>query len=755
MRCSNRLLSAIAVAAALAGSACTDPEVAKRGYLDSGNTYATEGKFQQAIVQYRNAIQQDPRYGEARWQLAQAYEKTKNAPGAFQEVIRAADLLPERPEVQLKAATYLLLAQRFEDAKTRAELALKTDPDNLEALIVRANGTAGLKDLPGAIRDIEEALASRPADGRLYTSLGAFRLLEGQKVEAEAAFKKAIEVTPKSVEARLALANFYWATGRASDVERALTEARALDPAHLLLNRMLASFYLSTQRAREAEAPLVAFADRAADSMSKLVLADYYVQMQRPNDAIGILEPLAKKGDTAGAATLRLAQIERNAGRKDSARLMIEGLLEKEPRNVAALTLKSTWQLRDGDTAGAIKTARAATEADPASAPAQFALGQSLFQAQQSAEAVTALSEALRLNPRIASAQLMLSRLQLAAGNADAAVQFASDAKKAEPGNPDVQLALARSLLAKGDVQQAEPEVKALLAKYPQVAASHTIDGLLRMAKRDRDGARAAFGRALERDPNSAEALEGLLVADVASNSVAAAVARIEDRVARHPQSAPLLFVAARTYAAARQFDKTEKTLRSVLQIDPNNFSAYVLLGRTYVSQRRLDEALAEFDAAAAKQPTQVGVATMAAMLLQMQNKQDEAQKRYEAIVATSQRAPVAANNLAWIYAERGGNLDIALQHAQAAKAQLPDVPEINDTLGWIYYKKDLPELAIPPLEQSASKDPKNALYQLHLGLAYAKAGQKDKARTALEAALKLQPNLPEAEEARRALAAM
>lgn len=752
---STLLRLAFVAGVALAGSACSDPEAAKRAYLANGDRYAAEGKTGEAIVEYRNAVRTDPRYGEARWRLAEAYARAQNAQGAYREYIRAADLLPDNVDAQVKAATYLLMARRFEDAKARSERALQRDPNNVEALIVRANATAGLKDVPGAIRDIEEALKTQPADGRIYSSLGALRFVEGQRVEAEAAFKKALEISPKSIEARLAMANFYWATGRAAEVEQTLNEARALDPAHLMVNRMLAALYLATRRAPEAEAPLKAVAERTGDVPSTLALADYYIQTQRPVDASTVLKPLAENSASSGAATLRLALIERHGGRHDAAYRMIDELIKKEPKNTTALAVVSGWQLRDREFTDALKTARAAVEADPASAPAQFALGQALVELRQPDDAIKALNEVLRLNPRVVAAQVILSRLQLEQGNANAAVQFASEAKKAAPANPNVQLALAKSLVIQGNLTQAAPEVRALLERYPQVAASHTVNGMLLLRSKNLPGARAAFMRALELDPASAEALEGLLALDVASNNVAAAVARIEERVGNNPQSVPLMSIAARTYAVARQPEKTEKALRSVLQLDPDNLGAYLLLGRTYASQRRLDEALVEFDAAAKRNPNHVGAATMAAMIVQLQNKEPEAQKRYEAIVAASQHAPVAANNLAWIYAERGGNLDVALQLAQSAKSQLPDVAEVNDTLGWIYYKRDLPLMAIPFLEESALKDPKNAMYHLHLGLTYAKAGQKDKARAALESALKLQPNLPEAAEARRLLTTM
>jgi tetratricopeptide (TPR) repeat protein len=142
-------------------------------------------------------------------------------------------------------------------------------------------------------------------------------------------------------------------------------------------------------------------------------------------------------------------------------------------------------------------------------------------------------------------------------------------------------------------------------------------------------------------------------------------------------------------------------------------------------------------------------------MILEIQNKTGEAQKRYEAIVSTNQRAPVAANNLAWIYADNDGNLDVALQLAQAAKSQLPAIPEVNDTLGWVYYKKGLPALAIPPLQESVAKDPDNPIYRLHLGLAYARAGQKEKARTDLERAIQINPKFDGADVARQTLLAL
>ena len=84
-----------------------------------------------------------------------------------------------------------------------------------------------------------------------------------------------------------------------------------------------------------------------------------------------------------------------------------------------------------------------------------------------------------------------------------------------------------------------------------------------------------------------------------------------------------------------------------------------------------------------------------------------------------------------------------------------PDQPDINDTLGWVYLKKDLPQLAIPPFRVSVERNPKNPTYHYHLGLAYSKSGDDTRARASLQTAVALKPDFAEADDARRLLAAL
>ena len=113
----------------------------------------------------------------------------------------------------------------------------------------------------------------------------------------------------------------------------------------------------------------------------------------------------------------------------------------------------------------------------------------------------------------------------------------------------------------------------------------------------------------------------------------------------------------------------------------------------------------------------------------------------------------IAANNLAWLYADAGDNLDTALTLIQTAMAQAPDRAELIDTLGWVYYKKNLPELAIPLFESCVKKEPGRAMYHHHLGLAYLRAGRSKQARASLERALANNPDAATAEDVKRVIA--
>ena len=85
-------------------------------------------------------------------------------------------------------------------------------------------------------------------------------------------------------------------------------------------------------------------------------------------------------------------------------------------------------------------------------------------------------------------------------------------------------------------------------------------------------------------------------------------------------------------------------------------------------------------------------------------------------------------------------------------QAGQPGLAEIDDTLGWVFYLRGVYASAVVHLKSSVEASPDNPLTQYHLAMALAKSGDVAAGRRALEAGLALNPNLPEAAEARQVL---
>jgi tetratricopeptide (TPR) repeat protein len=291
-----------------------------------------------------------------------------------------------------------------------------------------------------------------------------------------------------------------------------------------------------------------------------------------------------------------------------------------------------------------------------------------------------------------------------------------------------------------------------LLKDYPQSGTVHVLEGTLALVRKDVPGAERAFKKAAELAPTSVEAAAGLILIELSTGRGPAARARAEGLAAQSPANVDALVLAARTYASLKDLPKTEELLRRAMEVDAARSEPYSMLARVYVEQGKMDQALTEFKTLAQREPKSVGARTMVGAILQTQNKREEAKKAYRETLAVDSTAAVAANNLAWMVTEDNGNLDDALQLVQTARTKLPDSPEVNDTLGWIYYKKGMHDLAIAAFKQSVEKQPNTATFQYHLGLAAAKAGQFTQARQALETALRLDPKSADAGEAKAAL---
>jgi tetratricopeptide (TPR) repeat protein len=748
----------LVLAICMAGAACArDPESMKAGYLKDGDAYLAKKQYDDAILTYRRALQLAPQSGEVHWKLAEAFRANRDIVNALPEYVRAADRLPDNMELQLKAGNLLLLAGRFQDAKNRARTALRKDPQSVAALVLLGNALAGLRSLDEAVDVAERAVETDPERPGLYGNLGTLHLARGDRQLAGEAFKKAVALAGKTPGPYLALSNFYRSGGDLGEAEKALRTAYEFAPKDIKINRALASLLIEANRGAEAEAYLQAAAIIDEDVQSKLALSDYYLQSKRYSDAIRILNDVTKEKKAFLPAKIRIAIVQLAEHKRKDAYQTIDSVLAQTPQDVTALAFKARLLVADHRLDDAAALMQTAMSLNPRSAQVQYMLGQVREARGELEDARKAYNEALDIEPFGVDSVMALASLHRRRGELDTAISFAERGVRNQPDSIATRLTLIRSLLARSeDYPRAEKEAKALLERYPAQASAHAIWGTINVLARNPGAARQSYEKALSLDPDNMDAYTGLMALDRGTPRLAALTRRLDERIARGNTDSNLLLLAAKTAILAADFKHAEDLLRRAISGDEGQLDAYVLLGELYILQRRVPDAIQEFLKMAALDSKSVPTATMLGLLYQRQNNPAESRKWYEKAVQVNPRvAAAAANNLACMYVDANSNLDQALQYAQYAVSANPQQPEFNDTLGWVYYKKQMYEQALKPLNDAAADVPNHPIVQYHLGLTYAAIGEDAKARKALELALKVAPKFDGANEAKRVLATL
>ena len=194
---------------------------------------------------------------------------------------------------------------------------------------------------------------------------------------------------------------------------------------------------------------------------------------------------------------------------------------------------------------------------------------------------------------------------------------------------------------------------------------------------------------------------------------------------------------------------------RPPAKLNANSAAALFGLAQTHAVQGRTSDAINDARRLLGIHPDYLVAYVELGQLLEQTGDFSQAEQTYQHALERNDDYAPALNNLAWLYCEHGGNLDMALGLAQKAKARYPNDPAISDTLAWIEYRKGMYDSAASSLKEVTDHFPQNALNQYHYGMTLSKLTRNVDARKALQRAIQLAVPNPQAREARSTLAGL
>lgn len=187
-----------------------------------------------------------------------------------------------------------------------------------------------------------------------------------------------------------------------------------------------------------------------------------------------------------------------------------------------------------------------------------------------------------------------------------------------------------------------------------------------------------------------------------------------------------------------------EKTLNAISillqarELFPDDFTINFLLGNSYNIEKNYILAKESLLLALNILPDNRSAKHLLASVYNFLEEWDLSDALYRDLLETEEDDIQALNNYSYTLAQRGIELDLALEMVQKAITQDPENPAYLDTIGWVYFKIEQYQKALQYIEKSIEIDQDNAVVLEHLGDVLLKIDRKEEAQKYYEKALKL-----------------
>ncbi len=783
-------LFCLLLAAAIFLAGCSNPEQSKAEHLAKGEAYLKDSKFQEASLEFRNALQIDEKLAAAHWGLARAYEGLERFPEMLDALRRSVSLDANNLDARVKLANYYLAGSRnrsdiVAESEKLAKEVLAKDPNHIEGHILMGGVLFAQKQQDKAFEELNRAIEIDPKRVESYLSLARFYIVTRERDKAEELYRRAISVNGNSPLAHTEYGKFLAQSNRQAEAEAELRKAVEVGPTDRMSRFVLASYYLVNKQFDKAEESYKAMAALEPDKPeSQAVLADFYSSINRGDDAVKIYQDILSKAPDYMQGRYRLAEILLMRNDAQGANAQLEEAFKKDKNDRQALLLRARMRAQSRRPDGlksAIEDLKEVLKQEPNSRPGLYFMAQANFSLGHMDQARTFAAELEKNYPDYLPAKLMQLQITLAGGDHKSAVSLGTDLldrlDKTAPDRENSPQVLAeirqKAHLSRGTAQLQLKNTAAARQDFEwarQVAPNDPIVynslALLSLVENKPEDAISSFENALRVDATNFDALNGLINLHARNQEIDKAHARVDQALSAYPNVASLHYLKAQVYGYQRNIQSVEAELKRALELDPNYLVAYEALAALFINTKQEDRAIAEYQKIISLRPESAAPYTLIGMLEYQKQNYDAAVENYRKALERDPNAAIAANNLAYLYADGKGNLDEALRLAQGVVQRNPNVAGFLDTLGWVFYKKNLHAAAVEQFRKAVSINEAqaraanvapSATYHYHLGLALKGKGDKEESRRELQTAIKLSEKIQFAnlEDAKKELATL
>jgi len=582
----------VVLAAALVAGCADKPE----GLVASAKEALAKRDRSTAIIQLKNALQENPDLAEARFLLGKTLLDTGDPAAAEKELRKARELKAPDAQVVPMIARALLLQNEprkaieefgkveLQDPEARAELAAmlgqaymvtgnagtarrlfedaqKAVPGYPSAMLGEARLDAGAGKLTEAMAVVEGVLAKSPDLVEGWQLKGDIAGIMAQPENAIVAYRKALELRPDFLAAHTRITGILVQQGKTQEANAQVDAMKKIAPKHpqtLYLQALLAFREKNYIAAREA---IQLHLRAVPDSLPGLVLD---------------------------------ANIAFHLGAYAQAETSLLKALQQAPKERLARMILVNTYLRSRQPTKALDALRPLLQGDGENNADVLALaGEVYMQNGNTTEAERVFAKAAALDPKDSNKRTSLALTHISTGESERGFKELEEAAAADAGiRADLALIAAHTRQRKWDA--ALKAIDDLEKKQPDKPLPHNLRGAVYAGKGETAAARKSFERALQLEPADFAAAASLARLDLADKKPDDARKRFESVIAKDPKNTRALLALAELRAqGGGTTDEVAALISKAVAADPTNVTSRLVLVNFYLRAKEPKKAVA------------------------------------------------------------------------------------------------------------------------------------------------------------------
>ena len=631
-----RLLAALILGAGLL-TACGAEDSA--ALVTEARAMIAAGDYKAAMIQLKNAVAEDDKNPEARFELGKLYLDQNDLASAEKEFRRAREAGYEENTVNPMIARALLGQREFQRVLDELPAPAASGPDAASLQALRATAALGLGHREEARKTLLHAQQAAPDNAEVHLALAQLALADRDADKAMQALDQALRIDPVHRDSLLLKGDLLHATGKPAAAAAVYREVLKIDPRHANARLALAGIALADNKLADARSEVDAALKASPNNLqARYTQALIDFREKKTERARDHLATVLKSAPNYLPALLLGGSIEYALGNLQTAEAHFNKVVKAAPNNLYALRLLAATQLRLGRPDDAAKSLAPALKSASQDPGVLVVAGEIALAKKDFAQASAYFEQAVQHSPDSAAirTELGISRLAQGDSRAMADLQAAADM---EGSSSRADTFIILNQLRQQQFDAALTSIAALENKQGADPLIWNYRGAAYLGKQDAVRARGSFSQALKLDPAFFPAAANLAQIDIRDKQPAAARQRfeailkadpkhlkamlaladlalrdkdektyvnwVEKAAAAHPQALPPRVALARHQLSRGDKNQALATAREAANANPDNPIALDLLGATQLALGDTTNALASYRKLVEKQPGQ------------------------------------------------------------------------------------------------------------------------------------------------------